>query len=97
MISDAMAAIIGKKYGKHIIPNSNNKTLEGYLGFVCTTVFLQLVIYGYFYTYFGVGIWNIDWIFIMLSGILCGVGELYSGDMDNIVTAIIYISIDYLY
>lgn len=34
---------------------------------------------------------QMDIKFMMTSSVLCGVGELYAGDLDNIIPAIIYI------
>jgi hypothetical protein len=51
---------------------------------------MQMLVYWLFSTEF-------DTIFVVMSGVICGVGELYSGDMDNIMTGILYIGFDYLY
>ncbi len=87
-----MAAIIGKKYGKpaHTIKYTNRKTIEGLIGFVMTAISLQIIICWLFNIEF-------DMNFLVLSGIICGWGELYSGDMDNIMTGILYIGFDYIY
>jgi CDP-diglyceride synthetase len=100
VIADAMAAIIGRRYGKpsHIIPGTNNKTWEGFAGFVFTAVILQLGLYQISswadstHSFSDVDVW-----FILLSGVVCGIGELFSGDMDNIATSIAYVSLDFLY
>lgn len=99
MIGDAMAAIIGRKYGKstHIIPYTNNKTFEGFISFVSTVIAIQFSLYFGLYWIYEISLFEIDVIFIIMSGILCAAGELFSGDMDNIVTGIIYIGFDYIY
>lgn len=40
---------------------------------------------------------HLDYIFIAISSGMCGLGELFSGDMDNIVCGMIYIAVDASY
>jgi dolichol kinase len=42
-ISDAMAAIMGFRFGKHNFPSKSTKTVEGYLGGIITTFGLVLI------------------------------------------------------
>lgn len=45
VLSDAMAALIGRQFGKpsHRIPYTNGKTMEGFAAFVATCAGLQLL------------------------------------------------------
>jgi hypothetical protein len=50
-----------------------------------------------------VGVWfvgntvNIKYDLIIISAVFCGLGELFSGDMDNIATGLVYIIVVSLY
>lgn len=98
VVSDAMAAIIGRRYGKkqHLVPFTNNKTLEGYLGYAITAMLLQLIV-SYFLSVIGLTPMAIDYKFVVLSSALCGIGELFSADLDNIICGFIFIAFDCLY
>lgn len=93
-----MAAIIGSKYGKktHIVPYTNKKTIEGYVGYLMTATLAQIVVYKSLSALRHSSI-EINYTFILLSSGVCAIGELYSGDMDNIVCGLMYIFVDWLY
>lgn len=96
VLADAMAAIVGRRYGRaeHRIPYTNKKTLEGYLGFVGTAALLQFVTYLVVYLVNGINLVDMDYFLIILSSVFCGVGELFSGDLDNVVTVIVYLVVE---
>ncbi len=93
-----MAAIIGRRYGKkqHLVPYSNNKTLEGYVGYAITAMLLQFIV-NYLLFFIGQIPITIDFAFVVLSSALCGIGELFSADLDNIICGFIFIAFDRLY
>ena len=75
MLADAMAAIIGKNFGK--IQLVGKKTLEG-----TTTYFLVVVVWFTMFDEFSLS-WTI------LIGVVCALSELLSGKLDNIMSIII--------
>jgi dolichol kinase len=99
VIADAMAAIIGRRFGKpsHIIPHTNNKTLEGFIGFVVTFIAIQLILSIIFSLAYPISFEDLDVWFVLVSGVACGIGELYSGDMDNVMIGMVYVGCDYVY
>ena len=96
-----MAAIIGRKYGKpsHRILYTNKKTIEGYFGFMVTMVGLMLGCYFWWFWWYGVQeqAQGVSYGFFVVSGLLCGLGELYSGDLDNFVCVFVYIFVEWSY
>ena len=83
-LGDAMAAIVGKKWGQTKI--YQNKTFEGLLAF-CLTIFG--VMYFWPMTH--------DVNFIAVSSIFCGLVELFSGEIDNIALPVGFITIHKIY
>ena len=80
-VGDAMAAIIGTKYGRTKFMGRSNKSVEGFLACVFAIVSLQY----YFYS-------NVLTIEIMvISSIICGLVEVYAGDGDNFMVPFFYI------
>ncbi|MFX1259464.1 MAG: hypothetical protein ACFFBZ_07685 [Promethearchaeota archaeon] len=54
--ADAMACIIGKKYGKHALRKNSKKTIEGFIAGGITTFAIVLIIMNLYYSLMPVGI-----------------------------------------
>ena len=83
-LGDAMAALIGRRYGKHKI--YGKKSLEGLIAFIITTC-AAIYIWGLAF--------NIE--FILSASVLCGLIEVFSGDVDNIALPLGFILIHTIY
>ncbi|MFN7039301.1 MAG: diacylglycerol/polyprenol kinase family protein [Alphaproteobacteria bacterium] len=70
IVSDPIAALFGKKFGKIII--SDNKTLEGFLAFICSGLLVLFTIG--FYSSKGIKYYIITFFIILISAIV----ELFS-------------------
>ena len=83
-LGDAMAALVGKKWGRKKI--YKNKTLEGLVAF-CLTMISAM----YFWPM------TTDINFMVISSIFCGLVELFSGEIDNIALPVGFIAIHKMY
>lgn len=79
--ADAMAALIGKTWGK--IRIFQNKTLEGLLAFV-TTVYCLLTALNMWYEL------KESKVHMLVVAIACGITEVFSGNADNVTTLLVY-------
>lgn len=78
--ADGMAAVIGKKFGKHKI--FGEKTIEGSLAFLFTFIAAYWIVEQ-----------QSGLLFILVSGIGCCIGELMGGDADNMLTLLVFYSL----
>ena len=76
IVGDAMASLIGRRYGKYSIKLFNNKTLIGTLAFIIFSIIgMQIPI-------MILGIPVVFWKLLLLS-IIASIVEIYSKDYDN--------------
>jgi dolichol kinase len=99
-----MAAIIGRKYGSVAtqIPYTNKKTIQGYMAYTLTSTILQFALYMVIICVYPSGNVLLDninvrlGILVIVSSVVCGAAELFSGDLDNIVCGFAYIVTDWV-
>ena len=95
--ADAVACIIGKKYGKHPLRRNSNKTIEGFIAGGFTTFLIVMTVPILYYVWMPVGIVKITLMAIVATLLFLIVDASAKNISDNILSVFIDIFKQNLY